>query len=100
MSPKAECGKSAGGSSRKLRSSKCESMIVRAAFYTCSKVSKLFRSGSKVNWRCGGPLKAVADLSADLACSDYERLMKRAIEQRSRAEALRLQSAITALRPT
>ena len=48
-------------------------------------------------WRT---LKAAADLSPDLACSDYERLMKRAIEQRSRAEALRLQSAITALRPT
>ena len=45
-------------------------------------------------------LKAVADLSPDLACSDYQRLMNRAIEQRSRAEALRLQSAITALRPT
>jgi hypothetical protein len=53
--------------------------------------------GKLALWRT---LKAVADLSPDLACSDYERLMKRAIEQRSRAEALRLQSAITALRPT
>ena len=53
--------------------------------------------GKLALWRT---LKTVADLSPDLACSDYQRLMNRAIEQRSRAEALRLQSAITALRPT
>ena len=47
-------------------------------------------------WRA---LKAVADLSPDLERSDYERLMKRAIEQRSRAEALRLNAAIAAIRP-
>ena len=44
-------------------------------------------------------LKAVADLFPDLECFDYERLMKRAIEQRSRVEALRLNAAIAALRP-
>jgi len=53
--------------------------------------------GKLALWRT---LKTVADLSPDLACSDYQRLMNRAIEQRSRAEALRLQSAITALGPT
>ena len=41
--------------------------------------------GKLALWRT---LKAVADLSPDLACSDYQRLMNRAIEQRSRAEAL------------
>jgi hypothetical protein len=52
--------------------------------------------GKLALWRA---LKAAADLFPDLECSDYERLMKRAIEQRSRAEALRLNAAITALRP-
>jgi hypothetical protein len=52
--------------------------------------------GKLALWRA---LKAVADLSSYLERSDYERLMKRAIEQRSRAEALRLNAAIAALRP-
>ena len=52
--------------------------------------------GKLALWRA---LKAVADLSPDLERSDYERLMKRAIEQRSRAEALRLNAAIAAIRP-
>ena len=52
--------------------------------------------GKLALWRA---LKAAADLSPELECSDYERLIKRASEQRSRAEALRLNAAIAALRP-
>ena len=48
-------------------------------------------------WRL---VKAVGGLLARSSIFPYERLMNRAIEQRGRAEALRLQSAITAFRPT
>ena len=42
-------------------------------------------------------LKAAAEVSPQLRCADYNRLIQRAIEQRSRAETLRLESAVEAL---
>jgi hypothetical protein len=52
--------------------------------------------GKLALWRA---LKAAADRFSALQCADYERLIKRAFEQRGRAEALRLDAAIAALRP-
>lgn len=51
--------------------------------------------GKLALWRA---LNAAADRVPHLKGADYERLTKRAIEQRSRAEALRLNAAIAALR--
>ena len=42
-------------------------------------------------------LKAAAEVSPQLRCADYNRLIQRAIEQRSRAETLRLEVAVEAL---
>ena len=42
-------------------------------------------------------LTAAAEVSPQLRCADYKRLMQRAIEQRGRAEALRLEAAAEAL---
>jgi hypothetical protein len=42
-------------------------------------------------------LKAAAEVSQQLRCADYNRLIQRAIEQHSRAETLRLEAAVEAL---
>ncbi len=42
-------------------------------------------------------LKAAAEVSPQLRCADYNRLIQRAIDQRRRAEALRLEAVVEAL---